>query len=279
MKELINKLLSESYDLNQKIDIAINNISMNRLGNIKRELNKAQEKIIDLMKSLNYRKASINFHITKIIETTNEIIEHSNHEFQNRRIVNYQDINSAPNYLLFLLDDFIFNLLSFYDYLAKLVYLTYFKRIKRIDWNWLIIKAKKIRSRNNSNFYTKYRIRNEDINSLIEENYQFIRKISDIRSDLLHNRSYESNLTQNFNWTPESTHVETVIKFPSEYSLKIKIFQEFLNEQNITEADIAIGSSWIYHRFSKSISIILNIAIERVSLENKDILKLKLRFP
>ena len=268
MTELINSLLENAYNNLKLADSPAYTICRFRMG---QPFTKAQETAFDLRDSLIYRKESTAFHVEQIIRMTNELIFFCNEELKQKRQVPHEHIEKVSTMILYTLDDLIFNMLSLYDYMAKLFLLSFIGKVTRKDWHWLILHIKVISKKKHPRILTRYQIDESEIKEIINENQDLIRKLSDIRSDLLHNRAYKADSRQTY-YAGKTSYFAPIIDMPKEYEAKLPQLRSFSTRNKLETIDIVIGSSWLFYRFSISICKISNVLIRRINKE-KELLK------
>jgi hypothetical protein len=166
------------------IGLALNSL-IDKVGDISKECPYRTDLFL-LRDSVLYRLSSLGWHIHNLCK------QHSQHE--KAFSLNPNDINLryANTYQSFIFDDFVFNLISLYDYYANLLgFLLIGENKKRVGWDGL---AKSAMDRSN-------KFHNNLISTeLAKHENEWVKKLSAYRAEVIHYNIQEGKSKVHITW-------------------------------------------------------------------------------
>ena len=170
-EQALNKYGSASEELNTLVIELVLNVVVDKVGNLASETHFTKG-IDQLRKSVLYRLSSLGWHLQNLCR------QHDQFEQAFRAHQPDSIIMSAKNIQFFIFDDFIFNLISLYDYYANLIaYFLIGENKKKIGWQSLAKAA-----RDKKNRFSTLSVAGD---IATHENY-WVKRIRDFRAELIH---------------------------------------------------------------------------------------------
>lgn len=208
-----NPSLNNYGEAAQRLDTEIIGLGLNvlvdKVGNIALET-PFQIDLFLLRDSVLYRLSALGWHVYNICK------QHSHVEQIFKANPHDPNMIYAKNYQFFAFDDFIFNLVSLYDYYANLVaFILIGGQKKRIGWNGLT----------KSSMDKKNKFYKLSIAKLIatHEN-EWVKRISDYRAEIIHYNLIEGNNKLEISWSQgEEVKYNLMYSIPEKLTKKLKL--------------------------------------------------------
>lgn len=208
-EQALNKYRSTSEELNiQVIELALN-VVVDKVGNLASET-PFTKGIDQLRKSVLYRLSSLGWHLHNLCR------QHD--QFEQAFRAHQQDsiIMSGKNIQFFIFDDFIFNLISLYDYYANLIaYFLIGENKKKIGWQSLAKAA-----RDKKNRFSTLSVAGD----IAAHENDWVRRIRDFRAELIHYNLSMGNDLQRISMRPgEDVKFELLYSVPEKLAKKLDL--------------------------------------------------------
>lgn len=190
------------------IGLALNSL-VDKVGNIGKECQYRTDLFL-LRDSVLYRLSSLNWHIHNLCK------QHS--QYEKAFSVDPQNINLhyGNTFQSFLFDDFVFNLISLYDYFANLLgFLLIGENKKRIGWDGF---AKSAMDR--SNKFSKSIVATE----ISKHENEWVKRLSAYRAEVIHYNAQEGKGKMHISWK-QGEQVEYSLQWaiPEKLAKKLKL--------------------------------------------------------
>jgi hypothetical protein len=156
--------------LHEELIQLVMNVVIDKIGNYKKDHFTLD--MFRLRDNVVYRLSSLDWHLQSLCS------HHEHYEAKFKKDSYDPNIFYAKTVLFFIFDDFVFNLISLYDYYANLLaYFLLSPNKQTIGWNSLAKTAK-----GNNNQFSKFKFSKD----IWQHNHEWVMKINDFRSKVIH---------------------------------------------------------------------------------------------
>jgi hypothetical protein len=204
------------------------------------------ERLYELSGSIQYRLSSVRWHLRNLCE------QHVLFEKQLRSGLGGQKIAYFGKYLYFLFDDFIFNLISLYDYFGSYFNLAFINSNKPgLMWGRMAGAA---RSPNNE---FSYCVLGKNIS---KHNSEWVQKLENFRAEIIHYNIKIGGDKKKMSWTlGENLNFQLMCSIPDDV---VKILKLENCKKNEVGVDLQFGAIEIGSRSIQALSHLANIALQ-----------------
>jgi len=237
----LNMVSNELHDLVLRLTV---NIKTDREGTFTPRT-QFSERLYELLDSLQYRLSSVRWHLDNLC------YQHLSYENQLKK--NPKNITSynGHTFLYFLFDDFIFNLISLYDYLGCFINLAFINENKPgLMWGRMAHAA-----RNPNNWFSYC-----DLGKKISQhNKKWVQKLENFRAEIIHCNTKIGSRKNCLSWSVgESIQHQLICTIPEDI---VEMLELGNCKRNKAGVDLQFGAIEIGFRSIKALKEISEIAL------------------
>ena len=239
--EQFNSAVDELFNLVIRLTV---NVKTDREGMFT-DRTQFSERLYELSGSIQYRLSSVSWHLRTLCQ------QHVSFERQYRNDPANENATYFGQYLYFLFDDFIFNLISLYDYFGSYFNLAFINENKPgLMWGRM---AKAARDKNNAFSHCTLG------KSVSDHNRKWVQKLENFRAEIIHYNIKTGGDKKKISWKQREN-----VKFQLMYSIPddvVKILNLEKCKKNDIGVDLQFGAIEIGRRSIESLRCLTDVAI------------------